>query len=50
MGTSPNPSTGDPFSGETFGIPNGIQIPTLGLPGILLPSDGLQRTRMSQPE
>jgi RHS repeat-associated protein len=34
VGTSPNP-----FNGETFGIPNGIQIPMLGLPGILLPND-----------
>jgi hypothetical protein len=40
MGSSPNPPNGtltsdDPFSGETNGIPNGLQVPTLGLPGIL---------------
>jgi len=29
----------DPFGGETNGIPNGLQIPTLGLAGILLPTD-----------
>jgi hypothetical protein len=40
VGTSPNPPDGtltsdDPFSGETNGIPNGLGIPSLGLPGIL---------------
>ena len=39
MGTSPNPPNGtltsdDPFSGETNGIPNGLQVPSLGLPGL----------------
>jgi RHS repeat-associated protein len=42
LGTSPNPSNGtltsdDPFGGETNGIPNGLRIPTLGLPGLLMP-------------
>lgn len=42
VGTSPNPPNGslnsdDPFGGETNGIPNGLQVPTLGLAGILLP-------------
>lgn len=40
VGTDPNSPNGtltsdDPFSGETNGIPNGLQVPTLGLPGIL---------------
>ena len=44
VGTSPNPPDGtltsdDPFGGETNGIPNGLQVPTLGLAGILLPAD-----------
>jgi hypothetical protein len=39
-GISPNPSNGtstsdDPFSGETNGIPNGLQIPTRDLAGML---------------
>ncbi len=29
----------DPFSGETNGIPNGLQVPTLGVWGLVLPSD-----------
>ena len=29
----------NPFDGETNGIPNGMQIPTLGLPGLILPGD-----------
>jgi len=40
----PNPPNGtltsdDPFSGETNGIPNGLRVPTLGLPGLLLPGN-----------
>ncbi len=34
VGHDPNP-----FDGETNGIPNGLQIPTLGLPGLILPGD-----------
>ena len=39
VGTSPNPPDGtlasdDPFGGETNGIPNGLQIPGLGSPGL----------------
>ena len=40
IGPNPNPSNGtltsdDPFSGETNGIPNGLQIPTRDLAGML---------------
>jgi len=40
IGLNPNPSNGtstsdDPFSGETNGIPNGLQIPTRDLAGML---------------
>jgi RHS repeat-associated protein len=43
-GSAVQPSTGDPnssdpFSGETFGIPDGLGIPTSGLPGIFPTSD-----------
>lgn len=41
VGSSPNPNgsaSNDPFSGETNGIPNGLRVPTLGLPGLLMPS------------
>jgi RHS repeat-associated protein len=38
VGENPNPPNGtltsdDPFGGETNGIPNGLQVPTLGFPG-----------------
>lgn len=44
VGMNPNPpnstsAADDPFSGETNGIPNGLQVPMLGIWGLTLPSD-----------